>query len=263
MLTLKASDDISIIRVENTQGYDGHSFRAYYYFGDQMTGIDPNDVKSINSIASLYPDLRQDSKAPTFALTYQGTYRTMMTNLGWAEAKSRSVETNYHKMYQVSDTYKEARLKQASKDGYATVAFGLRVRTPVLGKAVYGERTMTNMAAAEGRTVGNAFGQSYGMLNNRAAIKVIEDTERLGLAEVILPSCLIHDANYWLCERRLSTLKALNDSVGKHMSWCDMPELFHSEVGLEGQLDVFEPSWAYTTTLPNYASKDEILALLS
>jgi len=34
-----------------TDGYDGHSLRAYGYFGDQMPDIDPTSVDSINSIA--------------------------------------------------------------------------------------------------------------------------------------------------------------------------------------------------------------------
>lgn len=48
-------------------GFDGHSLRAYYYFRDAMPDIDPNSVESINSIADVYPDFRQQSKAPTFA----------------------------------------------------------------------------------------------------------------------------------------------------------------------------------------------------
>ena len=47
--------------------YDGHCLRAYYYFGDQMVNINLDDPKSINSIATLYAELRQESKAPTFA----------------------------------------------------------------------------------------------------------------------------------------------------------------------------------------------------
>lgn len=46
--------------------YDGHSLRAYAYFGDSMPDIE-NTVESINSIADKYKHLRQDSKAPTFA----------------------------------------------------------------------------------------------------------------------------------------------------------------------------------------------------
>ena len=51
-----------------TDGYDGHCLRAYSYFGTQMPDI-INTVDSINSIKKKYPNLRSDSKAPTFLLT--------------------------------------------------------------------------------------------------------------------------------------------------------------------------------------------------
>ena len=39
----------SVKIVGNTDGYDGHSLRAFAYFGDQMTGIIDGNVASINS----------------------------------------------------------------------------------------------------------------------------------------------------------------------------------------------------------------------
>ena len=40
MLEIKPSDTVSIIQVENTKGYDGHSLRAYSYFAEQMPDIE-------------------------------------------------------------------------------------------------------------------------------------------------------------------------------------------------------------------------------
>ena len=54
--------------VGNTSGYDGHSLRAFSYFEDQLPDIDTS-VSSINSISTKYKGVRQESKAPTFALT--------------------------------------------------------------------------------------------------------------------------------------------------------------------------------------------------
>lgn len=57
-------------------GYDGHCFRAYAYYKDQMPDITEElskatsteeEVSIINSIGKRYPKLRQRSKAPTFA----------------------------------------------------------------------------------------------------------------------------------------------------------------------------------------------------
>ena len=68
MLEIKSSDELNIVQVENTQGYDGHCLRAFSYFGDQMPDI-VDTVVSINSIKTKYEGLRGDSKAPTFLLT--------------------------------------------------------------------------------------------------------------------------------------------------------------------------------------------------
>jgi hypothetical protein len=58
----------------------------------------------------------------------------------------------------VSDQYVADRLLQASKDGYVEVAFGLRVRTPLLSQVVWGSSRVPFEAQAEGRTAGNAMG---------------------------------------------------------------------------------------------------------
>ena len=47
-----------------TDNVDAHCMNAYGYFKDQMQQIDESNI---NDIKNLYPDLRQESKAPTFA----------------------------------------------------------------------------------------------------------------------------------------------------------------------------------------------------
>lgn len=244
-----------------TDGYDGHCLRAYYYFGAQMEGIDPNSVASINSIVDKYKALRGDSKAPTFALTYQGTWRTLVANLGWSEEKSKSVEKNYHDLYKVSDDYIQTRLMQASKDGYVEVAFGLRIRTPLLKQVIYGSSSMPFEAAAEGRTAGNAMGQSYCMLNNRSsnafAQKVWKSKYRLD----ILLCAQIHDAGYVLMKDDLETLVWANKNLTDEMKWQELPEIQHPEVKLGGELDIFWPHWGNAITLPNEATGEEIVQI--
>ena len=57
----------------------------------QITSTEYN-VAQINSIADKYPDLRSKSKAPSFALTYQGTWLTLMNNCGFSEKEAKAVE---------------------------------------------------------------------------------------------------------------------------------------------------------------------------
>ncbi len=245
-----------------TDGYDGHSLRAFSYFGDQMPDIE-DTVESINSIAIKYKSLRSDSKAPTFAATYGGTYKTFMTNLGWSEEKSKAVEANYNMLYAESLEYKKNRIAECAADGYATVAFGLRVRTPLLQRVILDSDVTPYAAAAEGRTVGNAMGQSYGLLNNRACNEVMKKVWDSPYIYDIYPCAQIHDAIYFRVKDTASheALVFLNQIVGDAMSWQGLPEIEHPSVGLSGEIDIFYPSWNDDYTIPNGASKEDIISI--
>lgn len=240
------------------KGFDGHCLRAAYYFRDELPHIDLDDPKSVNSIKKTHPELRQDSKGPTFALTYQGTAFTLMNNLGWPEEKAKSVEANYHELYKVSDQYVQSRLAQASKDGFVEVAFGLRVRTPMLKQVVWGSR-IPYEAAAEGRTAGNALGQSYGLLNNRAAVAFMKKVWASKHRYSILPVALIHDAIYLLIKDDPEVVTWANKHLIDEMRWQELPEIQHPTVKLGAALDLFWPNWANPITLPNDASTETIL----
>jgi DNA polymerase-1 len=242
-------------------GFDGHCLRAAYYFRDQLPHIDLNDPKSVNTIKKTHPELRQDSKGPTFLLTYGGTYHGMMNNLGWPEDKSKAIEENYHELYKVSDQYVQDRLKQASKDGFVEVAFGLRVRTPLLKQVVFGGHKMPYEAAAEGRTAGNALGQSYGLLNNRAAVAFFKKVWASKYRYDILPIALIHDAIYILIRDNVEIVEWANNHLIGEMRWQNLPEIQHPTVKLGAALDLFWPSWANATTLPNEASQKTIVEM--
>ena len=237
--------------------YDGHCLRAFSYFKDRLPGI-VDTVKSINSIATLFPDVRQDSKGPTFTLTYGGTYVALM-DAGLSEMESKAIEGNYHKLYVHSDKWVEAKIKQASIDGYVTVAFGLRVRTPILKQTMLGHRSTPFEAQAEGRTAGNTLGQSYGLLNNRAGIEFQERTLASEYRTKILPIMHIHDAQYFIIDDDIDTLHWFNKNVVECVQWQELPELKHDIVKLGGAVDVFYPTWANAITIPNSATKSEIL----
>ena len=239
-------------------GFDGHCLRAAYYYDDQLTHIDVNDPKSVNSLKKSHPGLRQDSKTPTFALTYQGTYHTLMVNEGWNEEKARRIEAKYHELYAVSDKYIADRLAQASKDGFVTVAFGLRVRTPLIGQVVWGSTKVPFEAKAEGRTAGNAMGQSYGMLNNRAAVDFFRKVWASKYRYDIKPVNMIHDAIYILVRDNVAVMEWANRELIKSMQWQDLPEIQHPTVKLGAALDIFWPSWAKATTIPNDANRETI-----
>lgn len=241
-----------------TDGYDGHCLRAFSYWPEKLPGI-VDTVESINSIKSLFPKIRQASKEPTFLLTYQGTYHGLMHNVGLSKAVAQAVEKNYHTMYRHSDEWIAERLQLATVDGYVTVAFGLRLRTPILGKTLLGTRSTPFEAKAESRTAGNAMGQSYGLLNNRAAIEFQEKVFNSPFALDIKPIAQIHDAMYFLVRDRIDVVEWFNIELVKCMEWCGLPEIQHPIVKLGGDVEIFHPSWADPIGLPNNASRREIM----
>lgn len=175
--------------------------------------------------------------------------------------QAKHIEDSYHKMYQVADAYVLDKIKQASKDGYVTVAFGLRLRTPILSQVLMNNESTPYEAQSEARTAGNALGQSYGMLNNRAAIEFQERTLASKYRLSIRPIAHIHDASYYLVRDDLSTVQWVNDNLIECMAWQDLPDIQHPTVKLGGALDIFYPTWAQAVTLPNHATKQEIREL--
>ena len=181
-----------------------------------------------------------------------------MSNLGWSKEAAQAIEANYHALYKESDDYIQARLHQAAKDGYVEVAFGLRVRTPLLKQVMFGSSGMPYEAAAEGRTAGNAMGQSYGLLNNRAANAFMQKVWASKYRYDIKPVALIHDAIYLLIRDDVEVVDWSNRELVQAMQWQELPEIQHPTVKLGSALDIFWPSWANAITLPNGADKETI-----
>ncbi len=241
-----------------TDGYDGHSLRAYAYFSEDMPDIDPNDVDSINSIQKKYPVQRYDSKAPTFALTYQGTYVTLIKNCGFTEQLAKQIEERYHIAYAVSDQWVENKLEQASKDGYVTVAFGLRVRTPLLHQVIRGTSKTPYAASAEGRTAGNALGQSWCLLNSRASSEFMGKVRTSQYRLDIRPCAQIHDASYYMIREDMGALLYTNEHLVQAVKWQDHPDIWHDEVKLGGDVSIFYPDWSKEIVIPNGATAQVI-----
>ena len=249
---------ISIQEVGRTQGYDGHSLRAYSYFGEHMPDIDPTSVDSINSIVDKYKQFRQESKVPTFLLTYGGTHIGMMAQCGFDKPKAMTIETRYHELYRESDEWVAKKLEEATKTGYVTVAFGLRVRTPILKQVILGTSKTPWEAQSEGRTAGNALGQSWCLLNTRAWIAFMKKVRKSPYRLDIRPCLQIHDAGYALVRDDVGLLCWVNEHLVKECKWQDHPDIAHDQVKLGGNLSVFYPSWAYEMSIENNAPASDI-----
>jgi len=240
-----------------TDGYDGHCLRAHAYFGDQMTGIDANSVASINSIEVEYEALRQKSKVPTFALTYDGTWHTLHKNLGLPVEEAKSIEANYHELYKVSDEFSRKNVEFANNHGYMECAFGLRIRTPILAKCVAGSTKTPKAAEDESRSANNAVTQSWGMLVNRALAATNARIENSPHAFDILPVNTIHDAGYFMVRNTPEAVKFLNDTLIEEMEWNDHPLIKSTDVPMKASLEI-GPSWDKIKKIPNRITLEEL-----
>lgn len=241
--------------------YDSHSFRTKAYWPELFTHLG-NTPEEVNSIKDTHETIRSASKAPTFALTFGGTFITLMKNCGFSEEEAKRIEANYHKLYTVSDDWVADKLKQASIDGYVTLAFGVRLRTPMLKQVIWDSSSMPYEASAEGRTAGNAVsGQSYGSLTMRAANELIQRLRLSPFKYDIKICAIIHDAVYFLVRNNIDAVHWLNINLIECMQWQELPEIQHDQVKLGAELDLFYPSWKDKLTLANKLTKEEILKL--
>jgi len=244
-----------------TQGYDSHCLRALYFFPDKLPGI-TDSVESVNSIKKLFPEVRQLAKSPAFALQYAGTWRTLTKNLGFEEETAKRIESGFRELYKVSEDWVNEQIKGACKNGYATLAFGLRLRTPLLKQVVWQGTHMPNEAAAEARTLGNAIsGQSYGLLNNRAVVAFMKLVWASPYKYDVKPIAMIHDSVYLIVRDSLDVIKWVNDTLPECMAWRELPEIMHPDVKLGAELDIHYQGWHQPITLPNHATKEEILEI--
>ena len=241
------------------EGFCGHCVRALSYWPEKMPDIDPTSPDSVNSIKKKYKVYRQDSKAPSFALQYDGTFKTLMTNCGFSEGEAKRIEANYHSLYVVSDEHMKAVIEKAKELGYVPLAFGARVRTPLLAKTIGTGKSVPYAAMAEARSAGNAYIQSYCFLTVKAFSEFRKRLWASKYVHDILPSATIHDAIYYLVRNSAKIMEWFNRNLIECMAWNELPELQHDVVKISSGLEIFWPSWRDAIDVPNGATSNEIM----
>lgn len=223
------------------KGIDSHSLNALWYYRDQMPDIDPDSVDSINSIKDKYPELRQASKASTFALSYMGTAQTLHSRNGLPMDEALAVEAGYKDLYKGVVEFSEANIRFAEINGYVKCAYGLKVRTPNINSNDPG------LKAAEGRTANNAVSQSWGSLMNRAGIEMFKRIRLAGYEDDILILNQVHDSMSFEVRDNPEVIKWLNDNLIESMC---KDFLDDQPVQLEAELDIGY-SYDKQYTVPN------------
>ena len=240
----------SVKQVAVTDGYDGHSLRAYGFFKHLMPDI-VDTVDSINSISEKYDALRSKSKGPTFTLTYDGTWVSLHQDSGFPINEAKRIEKAWHEMYAEADAYVKARLEEAADKGYLEVAFGLRVHCYGITRALLNSRNTPYLIQKYLRTLGNAIGQSYGQLNTDAAYKFLTRVYDAGLQHKVHLIGLIHDALYVHWEDTDELTVWVNRNLTECMSDVTEHKELEHVIKLGADLDLFVESWATPHTLPN------------
>jgi DNA polymerase-1 len=248
-----------------TDGYDGHCLRAYSYYQDQFVGssVDYSTVAGINSIKKSHPKLRDSSKAPTFLMTYQGGIPALKSNCGLNAIQAQEIYDKFHGLYSVSIQWVDDKIRQATIDGYVTGAFGLRIRSTMLQRVLYGSPNTPRAAMAEARTLGNALGQSWCLLNNRAATEFMGKVRKSKHRLDIRPCSHIHDAQYYLVRHNPEALKYVNDNLVEAIKWQKDPLIAHNLVKLSGELSLFFPTWKDELVIPNDVTTSELVSLVN
>lgn len=262
MLKIKSNQNVTIVK-DGRAGFDGHSYRCYHFWPELFPNIDPECPDSINSLKDHKK--RGDAKAPHFALQYLGTWNTLVNNAGFPPEEAKQTEQRYLTMFKASYDWLDIKIDEASKKGYAELAFGLKLRTPVLHKTILNSKYTPNAAKQERRSAGNAIsGQSYGLLNSRLGFKLQEEVLESKYRLDIKPSASIHDANYILVRNSVTTLTWLNKTMRRLANWQDLPELHDPDIILDGELGIFYPAWHNEITIKNpNADEDEIRTVAS
>lgn len=224
-----------------------------------LCSVKEHNVNRINSIKDKYKSLRQLSKSPTFALTYGGTWNTLVKNCGLSKDTAIQIESKYHELYKVSDNWVSNKMIQASLDGYVTCAFGLRVRTPKMKQSILNNKYTPKEVEAEKRTAGNALGQSWCLLNVRAGVEFNNRVRTSRYKEIIKPVGSIHDAQYFIIKNDIDLLLWVNKYLVKAVQWQEHPDIAHDKVKLGGELSIFYPDWAHELVVPNDITKKDLI----
>lgn len=139
----------------------------------------------------------------------------------------------------------------------------MRLRTPVLAQTIQNTSRTPHEASAEARTAGNALSQSYGMLTTRASIEFMQKVRGSSMALDIKPCLSIHDALYFTIKEDVDVLYFLNKHLSHAVNWNFDPYIYHAQLNLGGNTEIFYPTWKEQHTINNNISRKEIETVLT
>jgi len=237
-----------------TQGVDGHSLGATYYFKDKVEQILGHQITDHKEAAKQLKQLvdsgnkeakaiRQAGKPVTFGLSYGAYPKKVAESIKCSLEEAEIIFNAYHnEMYPDITRFREQVLAYAKQHGYVHLGLGLRMYTSDPDKDV--------------RTLFNACSQFWSIITLLSMADLYNqiDTQQ---QDVVINST-IYDALYGYVANDPATIKWLNDTIVPIMiqPWLN-DEVVHNEANLE-----IGTSWADLHELPNNASLEQIEQIL-
>ena len=187
-----------------TEGIDGHSLAATYYFPEKVGTIigqfsDNKEAAKLflaeTKINKEAKALRQDSKPVTFKLAYGG-----FPDADKGGTITQEIFDNYHnKMYPSISKMRDEAMEKAKLNNYLHLGLGCKLRCDDVDK--------------QGRTLFNALSQFWSVLTLIALARVNNEIKKAGYEDDIKVSASIYDSIYFIIRKDVTIVKWLNDTI--------------------------------------------------
>ena len=233
-----------------TEGIDGHSLGATYYFPAEVTAIvgeytdnkqAARDLKAaVDSGNKEAKELRQKGKPVTFKLAYGG-----YPDADKGGFITQEIFDAYHnEMYPSISAMRDAEMDKAEEQGYLHLGLGCRI--------------MSDDVRKDSLTLFNSLSQFWSVLTIIALNELNYHIEQSSMQTAVMPNSTIYDAIYGIVKDDSESIKWLNDTITPIMSQDFLEgQIVHNEANLE-----IGDSWADLVELPNNASLEQIQGVL-
>jgi hypothetical protein len=193
-----------------TEGIDGHSLGATYYFPERVMEIigpyTDNKLAAILLKAEVdagnkaAKSVRQDGKPVTFGLSYGSFPQKVASTIGCSIEEATSIFNAYHnEMYPQITKWRDTVNHKAKQQGYIEMGLGAKI--------------IVDNPDKDARTTFNSQSQFWSILTLIALAKMHYRIEQAGMQDKVLITNTIYDAIYMEVLEDLPTIKWANEAL--------------------------------------------------
>ncbi len=239
-----------------TEGLDGHSVAATYYYEDKVKDIigdfagtleaHKNASKlfkfAVDNKDPVAKSIRQDAKIPNFKLSYGGFPDDHKGGVVTQEL----FDLYHYALYPGVSAFREDYvIPTAQNKGQLHLGLGFSIKT--------------DDADRDQRTLNNACSQFWSILTAVAINEIHRHIDDAGLQEEIQVTSSIYDSVYFIIKDDPEIIKWLNDRIVPIM---EQDYMVGQTIPNEARLEI-GPSWANLTELSEHTDIEEISTVMS